>query len=154
MCIRDRERDGRAAPRRRNPIGVQFFKTQITSLLSPLSLSGGRRFLRLFVCWKVSLSYQNHHVNRALVVETCCEEINVKSFVKLQFCQEEVRKIERTRLGKRSGFLLLNSNVSFSLSLSVVFLCQFLCKTHHLLQYRNIIIIITNKWVILKLLAT
>ena len=37
-------------------------------------------------------------MNRALVVETCCEEINVKSFVKLQFCQEEVREIERTRL--------------------------------------------------------
>ena len=36
-------------------------------------------------------------MNRTLVVETCCEEINVKSFV-LQFCQEEVREIERTRL--------------------------------------------------------
>ena len=36
-------------------------------------------------------------MNRALDVETCCEEINVKSFV-LQFCQEEVREIERTRL--------------------------------------------------------
>ena len=37
-------------------------------------------------------------MNRALDVETCCEEINVKSFVKLQFCLEEVREIERTRL--------------------------------------------------------
>ena len=86
----------------------------------------------LFVAM-LSLLFQNHHVTRSLDVETCCEEINVKSFVKLQFCQEEVREIERTRLGKRSGFLLLNSNVSFSLSLSVVFLCQFLCKTHQCL---------------------
>ena len=42
--------------------------------------------------------YQNHQqVNRALDVETCCEEIDVKSFVKLQFCLEEVREIERTK---------------------------------------------------------
>ena len=99
----------------------------------PLSLSGDKRFLHLLFIGKYCLSFQNHHVNRRLVLETCCEEINVKSFVKLQFCQEEVREIERTRLGKRSGFLLLNSNVSFSLSLSVVFLCQFLCKTRQCL---------------------
>ena len=37
-------------------------------------------------------------MNRRLVLETCCEEINVKYFVKLQFCLEEVREIERTRL--------------------------------------------------------
>ena len=51
----------------------------------------------LFVAM-LSLLFQNHHVTRSLDVETCCEEINVKSFVKLQFCQEEVREIERTRL--------------------------------------------------------
>ena len=38
-----------------------------------------------------SLSYQNQDV------ETCCEEMNVKSVVKLQFRLEEVRETERTR---------------------------------------------------------
>ena len=43
--------------------------------------------------------YIYHHVNRRLVLETCCErKINVKSFVKLQFCLEEVRENERTHL--------------------------------------------------------
>ena len=37
-------------------------------------------------------------MNKRLVLETCCEIINVKSFVELQFCLEEVREIERTRL--------------------------------------------------------
>ena len=38
-------------------------------------------------------------MNRTLVVEKCCErKINVRSFVKLQFCREEVRETERTRL--------------------------------------------------------
>ena len=37
-------------------------------------------------------------MNRALDVETCCEEINVKSVVKLQFCHEEVTETERTLL--------------------------------------------------------
>ena len=114
------------------PVGFSFLKPNL-NLLSPLSLSGVKRFLHLLFFGKYCLSFLNHHVNRRLELETCCEEINVKSFVKLQFCQEEVREIERTRLGKRSGFLLLNSNVSFSLSLSVVFLCQFLCKTHQCL---------------------
>ena len=40
---------------------------------------------------KLITSYQNHHMNRRLVLETCCEEKNVKSFVKLQVCLEEVR---------------------------------------------------------------
>ena len=105
------------------------FKTQITSLLSPLSLSGGRRFLRLFVCWKVSLSYQNHHVNRALVVETCCEEINVKSFVKLQFCQEEVREIKRTRLDRTSELgPIANTGCQCPCAVCISCICIFLCN--------------------------
>ena len=47
-------------------------------------------------------------VNRTLVVETCCEINQCKTlnyFIKLQFCQDEVREIERTRLEmKESGF--------------------------------------------------
>ena len=38
-------------------------------------------------------------VNKTPVIETCCErKMNVKSFVKLQFCQEEVREIGRKHL--------------------------------------------------------
>ena len=78
-------------------MGSSFLKPN-SSLLAPLSLSGTKRFLHLLFVAMFSLSYQNHHVNRRPVLETCCEEINVKSFVKLQFCLEEVREIERTRL--------------------------------------------------------
>ena len=37
-------------------------------------------------------------MNRTLVAETCCEEINVNIFLKLQLCLEEVREAERTLL--------------------------------------------------------
>ena len=37
-------------------------------------------------------------MNRTLVAETCCEEINVNIFLKLQLCLEEVRETERTLL--------------------------------------------------------
>ena len=36
----------------------------------------------LFVAM-LSLLFQNHHVTRSLDVETCCEEINVKSFCQI-----------------------------------------------------------------------
>ena len=65
------------------PLGFVFFKPKFTSLLSPLSLSGDERFLQLLFVEMFSLSYQNHHVNRALDVETCCAENKCKIFVKI-----------------------------------------------------------------------
>ena len=50
-----------------------------------------------------SLSYQNQDV------ETCCEEINVKSFVKLQFRLKEVRETERTRWNLLRHFALIRA---------------------------------------------
>ena len=35
------------------PLGFSFLKPKFKSLLSPLSLSGGTRFLQFFVCWDV-----------------------------------------------------------------------------------------------------
>ena len=79
-------------------MGSQFFNPKLVNLLTPLSLFGAKRYLHSLFVGKFSLSFQNHHVNRRLVLETCCEEINVKYFVKLQFCLEEVREIKRTHL--------------------------------------------------------
>ena len=54
-----------------------------------------------------SLSIENHHMNRTPAVETCCErKIYVKSFVKLQFCQEEVGEIEEE---KRLDLLIMEN---------------------------------------------
>ena len=79
-------------------MGSQFFNPKLVNLLTPLSLFGAKRYLHSLFVGKFSLSFQNHHVNRRLVLETCCEEINVKYFVKLQFCLEEVRETKRTHL--------------------------------------------------------
>ena len=50
------EREGRAAPRRRNPIGVQLFKPNLSNLLTPLSLSEVKRFLQFLFEGKFPLS--------------------------------------------------------------------------------------------------
>ena len=48
-------------------------------------------------------------MNRRLALETCREEkINVKSFVKLQFCLEEVRENKRTHLETNYGYFLIH----------------------------------------------
>ena len=67
------------------PLGFRFFKHQFScTSLPPLLLSGGKS-IKSVVCWRVYHSSQNHHVTRALVVETCREENNkCKSFVKMQ----------------------------------------------------------------------
>ena len=69
-----------------------FFKTKFKSFV-PTFTFWGQKISTSFVCCKVSFKtvFQNHHVNRAIDVETCCEEINVKYFVKWPFCLEPNR---------------------------------------------------------------
>ena len=79
-------------------------------------------------------SSRYHHVNRTLVVETCCErKINVKSFVKLQFCREGVREPEGTRLDLANTFCInlryLNKVYNVRIS-SLIYYCFGKTKFH------------------------
>ena len=67
------ERDGRTAPRRRNPAGDKvFFKHYVFANICPHFLfPGGKYIVRCIL--QGYHSFHNHHVNRALVLETCCE---------------------------------------------------------------------------------
>lgn len=118
------------AKRRINPIGVQFFKPKLQVFCPHFHFLGAEDFYdHLFVGKLVCLIKTTTWTGRYVVVETCCEEINVKSFVKLQFCQEEVREIERTRLELKVDWagsqitLIIVISLS-SLSLSITFLVQ------------------------------
>ena len=64
------------------PVGFGFLKPNL-SLLSPLSLSGAKRFLHLLFIGKYCLSILNHHVNRRLELETCCEINKCKNLCKI-----------------------------------------------------------------------
>ena len=69
------------------------FLTKI-SLFDPTFTFRGQKMPTFFVSLESLVFFVNHHVNRRLALETCREEeeINVKSFVKLQSCLEEVRE--------------------------------------------------------------
>ena len=67
------------------PLGFRFFKHQFSCTSLPQLLLSGGKGIKSVMCWRVYHSSQNHHVTRALVVETCREENNkYKSFVKMQ----------------------------------------------------------------------
>ena len=64
------------------PLGFSFLIQIHKSFVSTFTF-WGQKICTTFVCWKFSLSYQNHHVNRVLDVETCCAENKYKIFVKV-----------------------------------------------------------------------
>ena len=73
-----------------------------------------RANIQSVVCCKVYHSFQNHHVNRALVVETCCEEkINANLLSKSQILPAEVRETEQTTLNALALFTIIYENNHF-----------------------------------------
>ena len=78
--------------------GDQEVNVGLISLLPKLNIFPGQGYI---VC-RVLRSYhssQNHHVIRALVVETCREEKNIcKSFVQMQLLPAEIRETEEIQL--------------------------------------------------------
>ena len=64
-------------------MGSQFFNPKLVNLLTPLSLFGAKRYLHSLFVGKFSLSFQNHHVYRRLVLETCCEINKCKVFCQI-----------------------------------------------------------------------
>ena len=79
--------------------GQDFFKQwDFCKSLPPLSLFLGAEIGLLYV-GKFCHSCKNHHVNRALDVETCREEkINANLLSKSQLLPAEVRETEQTTL--------------------------------------------------------
>ena len=62
------------------PVGFSFFKTKSKSFV-PTFTFWGQKISTPFVFWKVFLSIYNHHVNRRLELETCCEKNKCKNLL-------------------------------------------------------------------------
>ena len=103
------------------PLGFRFFKHQFScTSLPPLLLSGGKS-IKSVVCWRVYHSSQNHHVTRALVVETCREENNkCKSFVKMQIIASRGQGNWRNTIESSNKLVPEFHHVRFSFSVIIV----------------------------------
>ena len=66
-------------------MGSNFLIPKLVNLLTPLSLFGAKRYLHSLYVGKFCHSFKNHHVNRRLILETCCEENKYKTFVNCNF---------------------------------------------------------------------
>ena len=71
------------------PLGRDLF---CCKYLHPLSFSC--KYIQSIVCCKVYHSFQNHHVNRAPVVETCRENIIANLLSNCPSFSAEVRETE------------------------------------------------------------